>query len=119
MNVAEPRGSIYLCPTEHCPHLTQFAVGVLDHLGRHGRSVAVIRPIVAEPTDRVLDELASATGQRSDLEAWGATADDVLHNPTAAMARIIARHSQLRDRHDVVLVLGSEYDCSLAPIEFS
>lgn len=109
---------VYLCPTQHCPHLTQFAAGMLVHMREHAGRVGVFRPIVAEPTDEVLAAVARAAGSPEGPH-WGATADDVLHNPTAAMSQIIARHGQCAERHDVVLVLGSEYDCSLAPIEFA
>ena len=110
--------SVYLCPTQHCPHLTQFAVGMLVHMGEHAGRVGVFRPIVAEPTDAVLAAVVAASG-RAEAPLWGATADEVLHNPTAAMSQIIARYAQCAERHDVMLVLGSEYDCSLAPIEFA
>ncbi|WP_370585912.1 phosphate acetyltransferase [Tessaracoccus sp. MC1756] len=111
--------SIYLCPTEHCPHLLQFAVGLLDDLGSRHASVGVFRPIVAEPTDRVLGALLELAADDGPEPRWGATADEVLHNSTAAMAQIIARYADCAQRHDAVLVLGSEYDCSLAPIEFA
>ena len=111
--------SVYLCPTERCPHLLQFAVGLLGHLREEHRSVGVFRPIVAEPTDRVLSALLTFVGDTASEPRWGATADEVLHNPTAAMAQVIARYSEIARRHDAVLVLGSEYDCSLAPIEFA
>ena len=111
--------SVYLCPTEHCPHLLQFAVGLLGHLRDEYRSVGVFRPIVAEPTDRILSTLLELVGDSSSAPRWGATADEVLHNPTAAMAQIISRYSGVAQRHDAVLVLGSEYDCALAPIEFA
>ncbi|MDO5676749.1 MAG: phosphate acetyltransferase [Propionibacteriaceae bacterium] len=118
--VTDARGaSVYLCPTEHCPHLLQFAVGLLEHLSAGHHAVAVFRPIVAEPTDRLLSALLSVTRANDDGPRWGATADEVLHNPTAAMAQIIARYADVAERHDAVLVLGSEYDCSLAPIEFA
>ncbi|GAA4903900.1 phosphate acetyltransferase [Tessaracoccus lubricantis] len=117
---ADARGaSIYLCPTEHCPHLLQFAVGMLEPLGAQHASVGVFRPIVAEPDDPVLAALLEQVDDDGAKPRWGATADEVLHNSTAAMAQIIARFAECAEAHEAVLVLGSEYDCSLAPIEFA
>ncbi|MEA5120448.1 MAG: phosphate acetyltransferase [Propionibacterium sp.] len=114
------RPAVYLCPTEHCPHLLQIAVGLLPEMAsRYGR-VGVYRPIVAEPVaDRVLNEMLRLTDPSDSLEHWGATADEVLHNPSGAMTQIIARYSDCVAHYDALLVLGSEYDCSLAPIEFA
>ena len=80
------RPAVYLCPTEHCPHLLQIAVGLLPEMAsRYGR-VGVYRPIVAEPVaDRVLNEMLRLTDPSDSLEHWGATADEVLHNPSGAM----------------------------------
>lgn len=119
MATAERGASVYLCPTEHCPHLLQFSLGLLAQLGAEQGSVGVFRPIVADPTDRVLDALLRVTHDPSATPRWGATADEVLHNPSAAMSQIIARYADAAQHHDAMLVLGSEYDCSLAPIEFA
>ena len=68
------RPAVYLCPTEHCPHLLQIAVGLLPEMAsRYGR-VGVYRPIVAEPVaDRVLNEMLRLTDPSDSLEHWGAT----------------------------------------------
>lgn len=111
--------ALYLCPTLHCPHLVQLGAGVLSHLARGGGVVRVFRPIVAEATgDAVLDALAEVAGQ-DPTAAWGATAQELLANPTAAVGQVISRFRACADGADRVLVLGSEYDCSLAPVEFS
>ncbi len=113
------RPAVYLCPTEHCPHLLQFAVGLLPEMARRHGSVGVFRPIVADPaTDLVLAAALAQTQPRAGVQHWGVTANDVLHSPGAAMAQVIARYSDCAANYDAVLVLGSEYDCSLAPIEF-
>ncbi len=114
------RPAVYLCPTEHCPQLLQMAVGLLAQMADRYAKVGVFRPIVAEPvTDRVLGEVLRHAGSQESVRHWGATADEVLHNPSDAMTQIIARYSDCAAHYDAVLVLGSEYDCSLAPIEFS
>ena len=120
MSLEFGRPAVYLCPTEHCPHLLQFAVGLLPELTERYGSVGVFRPIVADPsTDRVLAAALEQTNARGSVTHWGVTANDVLHNPAAAMAQVIARYSDCVANYDAVLVLGSEYDCSLAPIEFA
>jgi phosphate acetyltransferase len=111
--------AVYLCPTLHCPHLGQLGAGVLSHLAGRGGVVRVFRPIVAEAAgDPVLDALAEVAGE-DPTAAWGATAEELLVNPTAAVGQVISRFRACADGADRVLVLGSEYDCSLAPVEFS
>lgn len=112
--------AVYLCPTENCPHLLQLAVGLLAEMNTRYNRVGVFRPIVAEPyTDRVLDEMRSYAGTHSGVQDWGVAADEILRSPSAAMTQIIARYKECAAHYDAVLVLGSEYDCSLAPIELS
>ncbi|WIY82125.1 phosphate acetyltransferase [Propionimicrobium sp. PCR01-08-3] len=114
------RPAVYLCPTEHCPHLLQMAIGLLPELAGRFGAVGVFRPIIAEPpTDPVLDETMRQAGTRSAIRHWGASADEVLHNPADVMAQIIERYAECAAQYDALLVLGSEYDCSLAPIELS
>ncbi len=114
------RPAIYLAPTEHCPHLLQLALGLMPHLAARYVRVGVFRPIVADPvTDRVLSAVLEEARPSETVPPWGTTADDVLHNPAAALAQVIARYSDCAAQHDAMLVLGSEYDCSLASIEFA
>lgn len=111
--------ALYLCPTLHCPQLLRLGAGVLAHLAGRGGVVRIFRPIVAEAAgDPVLDALAEVAGQ-DPSGAWGATAEELLANPTAAVGQAISRFRACADGADQVLVLGSEYDCSLAPVEFS
>lgn len=114
------RPAVYLCATEHCPHLLQLAIGLLPELTSRYGNVGVFRPIVADPvTDRVLSAVLAQLNPRSGVQHWGVTANEVLHNPAGAMSQVIARYSDCVAHYDAVLVLGSEYDCSLAPIEFA
>ena len=109
--------AVYLCPVRHCPTLWQLALGLLPHLGGDGGRVAIFRPIVAEEDDPLLNALAGLLGDRAEV-GWGVTADQALHDQRA-LAQVVDRYAQLADRHSRVLVLGSEYDCALAPVEFA
>ncbi|MFV0428633.1 MAG: phosphate acetyltransferase [Arachnia sp.] len=112
--------AVYLCPTGHSPQLLQLAVGLLPELAERYGSVGVFRPIVDGPShDRVLEATLAGIDQQGGVHHWGVTADDVLHNPTSAMSQVIDRYSDCQDTYDSMLVLGSEYDCSLAPVEFA
>lgn len=108
--------SLYLCPTQHCPHLLQFAVGAIAGLRAEGASITVFRPIVADPRG---DRLLEALSESAEPPAWGATADQLLNTPGEALAQIIARFAARLEGHEAAVVLGSEYDCSLAPVEFA
>jgi phosphate acetyltransferase len=111
--------AVYLCPTQHCPQLLRLGAGAISRLARGGEDVRVFRPIVAEAAgDAVLDALAEVAGHDPTV-SWGATAEELLANPTGAVGKIISRFRIAADEADRVLVLGSEYDCSLAPVEFT
>ncbi len=111
--------AVYLCPTQHCPQLLRLGAGAISRLARGGEAVRVFRPIVAEAAgDAVLDALAEVAGH-DPTAAWGATAEELVVNPTAAVGQVISRYRACADEVGRVLVLGSEYDCSLAPVEFS
>jgi phosphate acetyltransferase len=117
MNTAPP--AVYLCPTAHCPQLGHLARGLLAELASRYGTVGVFRPIVADASgDAVLAAVAPA-GIGTTQPAWGATADELLHDSAAAMAQVVARYADSAARSDAMLVLGSEYDCSLAPVEFA
>lgn len=118
---ARPEGdpviALYLCPTLHCPHLVQLGAGVLSHLARGGGR-AVFRPDRRRGHGR--------RGARRPRRGGGPGPDGrvgrrqrLLANPTAAVGRMISRFRACADGADQVLVLGSEYDLSLAPVEFS
>ncbi|AQP47450.1 phosphate acetyltransferase [Tessaracoccus aquimaris] len=108
--------SLYLCPTQHCPHLLQFAVGAIAGLRAEGARVTVFRPIVADSRG---DRLLKALSEPTEPPAWGATADQLLNTPGDALGQIIARFATRLQGHTAAVVLGSEYDCSLAPVEFA
>ena len=95
--------AVYLCPTQHCPQLLRLGAGAISRLARGGEAVRVFRPIVAEAAgDAVLDALAEVAGH-DPTAAWGATAEELVVNPTAAVGQVISRYRACADEVGRVL----------------
>lgn len=120
MSTESGRPAVYLCSTGRCPQLLQLLAGLLPELQRRHGQVGVFRPIVADPgDDQVLSAALEQIAARSGIEHWGTTANEILRNPTAALSQVIDRYAGCAANYAAMLVLGSEYDCSLAPVEFT
>jgi phosphate acetyltransferase len=111
---------VYLAGTEARSGKSAVAVGLVHQLARrHGR-VGVFRPIVRDHDDELLRVLARESG--SDLEAeaaWGVTYSALHDDAEAALGRVVDRYHEVAERHDVVLVVGSDFTGVPAPTEFS
>ncbi len=110
--------AIYLCPTGPCPQLADLAGQLKAALAtRHG-TVELFRPIVARgDIDPLLAALAAPNQPDDGRPRWGTTASDLLCDQAAA-AQVLARFSACAKDQDAVVILGSSYDCGLAPVEF-
>ena len=112
---------IYLAGSEARSGKSAVAVGLAHQLARrHGR-VGVFRPIVrVDARDDLLDVLVQESGTDVGAEgSWGVTYDALHADLDAALARIVDRYHQVAERHDVVLVVGSDFTGVPAPTEFS
>jgi phosphate acetyltransferase len=112
---------VYLAGTEARSGKSAVAVGLVHHLARrHGR-VGVFRPIVGAHDDELLRVLTrEADAQAPDASpSWGVTYTELNDDPARALGRIVERYHEVARRHDVVLVVGSDFTGVPAPTEFS
>ncbi len=118
--------SVYIASVEGYTGKSTVALGVLEQLSRRVERVGVFRPIVRADSgqyggrDYVLELLTAheAVSLTYD-ECAGVTYDEVHHDPTAALDRIVERYHEVTERCDAVVVVGSDYTDIGTPTEFS
>ena len=125
--------SVYVASVEGQTGKSAVALGLLDALIREVGSVGVFRPLISTAparaaaddgrsrgVDLILDLLVGRPGiEQSYDEAVGVTYDDARADPEEALHRIVRRFAELRERFEVVLVLGSDYTDVTAATELS
>ncbi|WP_030159328.1 phosphate acetyltransferase [Glycomyces sp. NRRL B-16210] len=130
--------SLYLASLDPGSGKSAVAVGVMDLLTRRAVSVAVFRPIVrdehasappaADPSglgperggDPVITLLRDQYRLTEPYESSvGVTYSDVRADADAALTQIVERYHALAERHEVVLVVGSDYSDVGSPVEFT
>ncbi len=87
------------------------ALGMIEALTRTVSTVGVFRPIVrAGAADAILNTLlAEPSVNQSYDEAVGVTYDDIRANSEAALATLVDKYAKIREAHDAVVILGSDY----------
>ena len=122
--------SVYVASVEGQTGKSAVALGLLDALIREVGSVGVFRPLISTPSapgagqgperDVILDLLVSRPGiEQTYEEAIGVTYETARADTEEALHQIVQRFSALRDRFEVVLVLGSDYTDITAATELS
>ncbi len=111
---------VYLAGTEARSGKSAVAVGLAHQLARrHGR-VGVYRPIVRDHDDELLGVLVRESGTELGVEdCWGVTYSALHADVDAALGRVVDRYHEVAERHDVVLVVGSDFTGVPTPTEFS
>ncbi len=97
------------------------ALGMIAALTRTVSSVGVFRPLVrAGAPDEILRTLLAEPGVNQTYEeAVGVTYQDVRADPEAALASLVEKYSKIRDTHEAVVVLGSDYTDVASPTELT
>ncbi len=115
------KNSIYLAAPEGLTGKSMVAVGIMDALQREVTSVGVFRPIVnAGGRDEVLEVLVSQPNIEQEYsDGVGVTYDEVREDPNAALHLLVDRFAKLRDRHDAVVIVGSDYTDVTTPTELT
>lgn len=113
--------SLYLAALDAASGKSTVAVGLTELLTRTAGSVGVFRPVVrgVRRRDPLIELLRARFRLAQDYdEGVGVTYDDVRADSSAAVGRIVERFHALAARHDVVLVIGTDYTDVASPTEF-
>ncbi|MDF1487330.1 phosphate acetyltransferase [Tessaracoccus caeni] len=104
--------SVYIASSERRVSKSSIALGVVDLFSRQVRSVGVFRPLVESlDQDQVTSALLSLKGVRQDLSsALGVTYHDFLADAGAAIDTIVAKYSELKQKYDAIVVVGSDFE---------
>ncbi|MDR1513360.1 MAG: phosphate acetyltransferase [Propionibacteriaceae bacterium] len=113
--------SVYLLSPEGLVGKSAVALGVIDAVARHVASIGVFRPIIrTDGRDIVLESLVQLPMiQQTYEEAVGVPYSAIQDDPEAAMSEIIARYEAIREKHDSVVIVGSDYVGDLGTSEFA
>lgn len=114
--------TIYVMSAEGDTGKSAVALGLVDLLTRSVQRVGVFRPVARSTDERdyVLDLLLAHDGVDIAYdEAVGATYDDVIADPEAALSRIVARFHDVERRCDAVVVVGTDYTDVAGPTELA
>ncbi|WP_426592971.1 phosphate acetyltransferase [Cellulomonas sp. McL0617] len=114
--------SIYVTSPEGDSGKSIVALGLVDLLTRTVQRVGVFRPVARSTTvrDYVLELLLRQDGV--DLtydECVGASYEQVLDDPEAALAQIVQRYHDVERRCDAVVVVGTDYTDVAGPTELA
>lgn len=120
-SVTTASNSIYVAAPEGLTGKSMVAVGMIEALTRTVSSVGVFRPMVrgGQP-DAILQTLVGLPGINQSYEdAVGVTYDDVRADADAALAVLVEKYAAIKDRHEAVVILGSDYTDVTAPTELT
>jgi phosphate acetyltransferase len=97
------------------------AVGMIEALTRTVSSVGVFRPVVRSgQEDAILHTLLGQPGvEQTYEEAVGVTYEDVHDDADAALHTLVEKYAEIRERHESVVILGSDYTETTSPTELT
>ncbi|WP_296139355.1 phosphate acetyltransferase [uncultured Tessaracoccus sp.] len=103
--------SVYISAAERQVNKSAIALGVLELFSSRVKNVGVFRPLVNSlERDVVAEALLGHRVTRQTLDsALGVTYEEYAGDPEAAMDTIVAKYSQLLERCDACVVVGSDY----------
>ena len=104
--------SVYIASSGRQVSKSSIALGLIDMFARQVRSIGVYRPLVhSTESDPVTEALLSQKGVKEKFhDAVGVTYTDYAADTGEAIDTIVAKYSALAEAHDVVVVLGSDYE---------
>jgi len=113
--------SIYVASPEGLTGKSMVAVGLIEALTRTLGSVGVFRPLVRDGVkDPILQTLIEQPGvNQSYDDGIGVTYDDVRADADAAQATLVERFAALKEKHENVVILGSDYTDVASPTELN
>ncbi|MDR1264647.1 MAG: phosphate acetyltransferase [Propionibacteriaceae bacterium] len=112
--------SVYVLSPEGLVGKSAVALGVIVAASRQADSVGVFRPIMrSDGHDTILESLVALPMVRQSYEAAAGVPYSAIHaDPERAMSEIIALYEAIREQHDTVVIVGSDYVEDLGAAEF-
>jgi phosphate acetyltransferase len=113
--------SIYVASPEGLAGKSMVALGMIEALTRTVSSVGVFRPVVrAGVEDEILRTLLAEPGVNQTYEeSVGVTYNDVRADPEAALSNLVEKYAKIREAHEAVVILGSDYTDVASPTELT
>ena len=113
--------SVYVASPEGKTGKSTIALGLVDMLSREVGSVGVFRPLVnAHRRDVIIDVLLSQPGiEQSYEDAVGVTYEQAHENPDEALSTLVTRFGQLKERYEMIVILGSDFTDISSPTELT
>lgn len=114
--------SIYITSAEGHTGKSMIALGLLDAFQKQHRDVGVFRPVSRSRTepDDVLEMLLRHLRDPDEAsECIGVTYEDVHLDPDGSIARIISHYKAIEKRHEMMIILGSDYTDISSPTELA
>ena len=105
--------SVFIAASERQVNKSAIALGVVELFARRVKSVGFFRPLVPSPdSDPITTALlrTRAVGSQKAEDSVGVTYEEWASDPAASLDRIVAKHAALAERHDVVVVIGSDFE---------
>lgn len=110
--------SVYIASPEALVGKSTIALGLIEALSRHVKSVGLFRPIVNGDNDALTKALLTHTGiDQTYDEVVGVQAVEAQADPEAALTSIIEQYGALQDRFDAVVIVGTDYDSTSTPTD--
>ncbi len=111
--------SVFVSSPEGRTGKSAVGLGLFDLLARRVGSVGVFRPLVnGHQRDVLIDVLVShPSSHQTYEEARGVTYEAALADPDEALATIVHRYGEISERHDFVLIMGSDFTDVSSPTE--
>ncbi|MGD9960334.1 phosphate acetyltransferase [Nocardioides sp.] len=111
--------SVFVTSPEGRTGKSAVGLGLFDLLARDVGSVGVFRPLVnGHQRDVLIDVLVAHPSSHQTYEdARGVTYEAAVANPDEALATIVRRYGEISERHDFVLIMGSDFTDVSSPTE--
>lgn len=113
--------SLYVASAESRSGKSALALGLLAQLCEGGGTIGVFRPVVRDREHDPLIELLLplSTSPEDPTSAVGVTYEEVNEDVDSAIGTIVDRYHAYAEKHDAVLIIGSDFTGVTTPTEFS
>ncbi len=113
--------SVYIAASEGRIGKSAIALGLVEALARQVSSVGVFRPLVRNIADDEINRalLAQPAVDQDYESAIGVSHEELARDESAALGTIIGRFSELSERFEAIVVIGSDFPDGPTPTEMT